>query len=246
MRAMEDDLQWINTTTAGGSAGGVYILGHYPQISSSATFVPPRFHHLVRGAFAGHTHNHIRTNLKNLFTQVGSVDPAGSNSFMIAEIAAGNGYRVVVDPARDAYTFDFKGKPGDISSPQDWKKAQAPPKPPPGTPTPPPTPPTPTPPTPSPVPRDWKCYDNMDNHRALTKPPFNLVDHDITEGITNVAGCEHACVASSGCVVVVWHASDLHCHTLTGAVTHEQFVATLNATKQSTACMHIPVPATAA
>jgi hypothetical protein len=34
------------------------------------TFIPPRFHHLVRGTFAGHVHFHRATNLSNLFTQV--------------------------------------------------------------------------------------------------------------------------------------------------------------------------------
>jgi hypothetical protein len=33
MRAMLDDLEWINSTTDGGLTGGVYVLGHYPQVS---------------------------------------------------------------------------------------------------------------------------------------------------------------------------------------------------------------------
>jgi hypothetical protein len=250
MRAMENDLQWINTTTNGGLLGGVFVLGHYPQISGCFirpptyecgidTFIPPRFHHLIRGTFAGHVHFHTATNRTNLFTQVGSLDPAGSNSFMVTEISASTGYRVVVDPTRDAYTFSFKGKPGEVSSAQWWKA----PNPRPGAPTPPPTPapaPVPTPvPPPTPLVHGWECHENRDNHYALTAPPYNLKDHDYTEGLSNLADCEGACNASLGCVVVVWHGSDRHCHTLTGHVTRAQFIATLNVTAKSVACMHI-------
>jgi rubredoxin len=88
----------------------------------------------------------------------------------------------------------------------------------------------------------------MDNHHALAAPPYNLTDHDITEGLSTVTDCEKLCNATLGCVVVVWHGSDRHCHILTGPVTRAQFSATLNATAKadkSAACMHVaaaPVP----
>jgi hypothetical protein len=96
--------------------------------------------------------------------------------FVMDHFAAASGYRVVVDPDRgDAYTFRFRGQPGDVSSAQ-WWGAEVPKPPPTPTPTPPPptpTPPPPTPPTP-PVPVGWECHEGMDNHKALAAAPFNL------------------------------------------------------------------------
>ena len=49
--------------------------------------------------------------------------------------------------------------------------------------------------------------------------------------------CEGACVATEGCAVVVWHIPDKHCHTLTGTVTHDAFVAGLRPQLSANSCM---------
>ena len=129
---MLDDLAWI----AAQPSSGVYVLGHYPQIAGCLirppeydecgidTFVPQEYHHLIRGAFAGHIHSHTKTNITNMFTQVGSVDPSGSDSFMVAKVNRANGYRVVVDPKYDAHTYE--GKVGQLSTAAGWKGPAAP------------------------------------------------------------------------------------------------------------------------
>ena len=129
---MLDDLAWI----AAQPSSGVYVLGHYPQIAGCLirppeydecgidTFVPQEYHHLIRGAFAGHIHSHTKTNITNMFTQVGSVDPSGSDSFMVAKVNRANGYRVVVDPKNDAHTYE--GKVGQLSTAAGWKGPAAP------------------------------------------------------------------------------------------------------------------------
>ena len=77
----------------------------------------------------------------------------------------------------------------------------------------------------------WEC------HKDMGAVLSSLKDVDNTKGFKSVTDCEGRCNGIDGCTVVNWHESDLHCHTLTGATTHEKFVASLKPEKTSTACM---------
>jgi hypothetical protein len=106
--------------------------------------------------------------------------------------------------------------------------------PPPTLPTP-PTPPTPPPPTPQGM--VWECHDGMSaSNTNLKLKDADLAGPPFGEPTATVATCESACDKTKDCVVVNWHEDDKHCHTMSGAVTHGQFVGALQ-TSASTACM---------
>ncbi len=143
-------------------------------------------------------------------------------------------YRV----AKDHMTVVFHAHNGtelyrtDPILPRDLDKPPGPlpPLPPPAPPPPPPTP--PAPPAPTPAGMKWECHTDM-GAVGLS----GLKDVDNTKGFTSVTDCERLCNGIDGCTVVNWHAGDLHCHTLTGATTHQEFQKSLKTQKSSTACM---------
>jgi hypothetical protein len=100
-----------------------------------------------------------------------------------------------------------------------------PPTPPTTPPTPPPThPPTPAPPTPPPTPptpppqppagMKWECHDKTSFSNKATKLTDKDLGCDGDCAESTLEKCEGACVTTPTCAVVVWHASDKHCHTL--------------------------------
>jgi hypothetical protein len=92
-------------------------------------FIPPEFRSIVRGVFAGHIHSSAATNTSSLFTQVGSVDQAGSDSFFIANISRSNDYRILLDPSSHEHMSYDRSKVGVPSSPQNWQPSQDKPRP---------------------------------------------------------------------------------------------------------------------
>ena len=165
------------------------------------------------------------TNTTSLFTQVGSVDQAGSDSFFIANVSANrHDYAILLDPADgDTHMAYNRSKVGVPSAAANWHPS------------------SPPPPGPGPGPSrnvSWDCYTGEDNHDALVKPPYNLRDHDVASGVGDLEACQGMCAASRQCMVAVWHANDAHCHTLTGAVTQAEFVHTLQPVKDSVACFN--------
>ena len=116
--AMKADLDFVRS-----QGGGVYVLGHQPSVMTSENFAPNRkeHHDLLRGSFGGHIHSHKRTNRSTLYTQVGSVDPAGSNSFMVAQVGPAGGYKLIVDPAKDAFVYT-PPKAGLLSNASYWRQ----------------------------------------------------------------------------------------------------------------------------
>ena len=199
---------------------------------------------MVRGTFAGHIHSNAKTNTSSLFTQVGSVDQAGSDSFFVANISAANDWAIVLDPKTDdLITYSkAKGATNAVSNASNWLRGYIPPKPKPKPkpPSPPPSPPGPLPPAPPPGPRGgkWQCHMGTDNHRVLMEPPFRLKDKDFIGNSSTVEACEAKCELAAGCAAVVWHSDDLHCHTLTGALTAAQFTASLRPGKASESCFN--------
>ena len=102
-RALYADLDWI---AARGAA--VYLIGHHPQTIGCLNergihacgydrWIPARYRPLIRGIFSGHIHKHAPTNMTNYFTQVGSVDQAGDDTFYIANITHAADYHAVID-----------------------------------------------------------------------------------------------------------------------------------------------------
>jgi hypothetical protein len=62
------------------------------------------------------------------------------------------------------------------------------------------------------------------------------VDHKTP---TSLAGCEQLCLATAGCVVIVFHGKDKHCHTLSGTVTHDAYEASLKKDSERETCLLI-------
>lgn len=243
--ALAADLAWVKA-----QGGRVYLIGHHPQTvgclwehdfaqthgCGGDRFIPPQFRSIIRGVFAGHIHSSAPTNLTSLFTQVGSLDQAGSDSFFIANITSANDYAILLDPNEPTNHMAYdRSKVGEPSAAQYWQPSHHP------HPHPlPPSPPTPTPPVP-PVPPvgngTWECFSDQDNHYKLIKSPYSLKDDDISSGVLDLQGCKDRCNVSNQCLVIVWHAGDRHCHVLSGkSVTAAQFVATLQPEKESWAC----------
>ena len=108
------------------------------------------------------------------------------------------------------------------------------PAPPPGPPAPTPTP-TPTPPPrPAPAGVSWECHEGMtvDLHK------LPLQDHDLKSVGKQISSCEDKCATTSSCVAILWHETDHHCHTLSGAPpTQLEFAAALKKGKQHQACL---------
>ena len=67
------------------------------------------------------------------------------------------------------------------------------------------------------------------------------VNVDLEHGMQVIADCRGKCNALKGCVAVNWHKGDLHCHVLTGSVTSDQFMASLQKQETTTACMLVKV-----
>ena len=92
------------------------------------------------------------------------------------------------------------------------------------------------PPTPVPPGKQWECHDGYQSTNSM-----NLTDDDLKYVGSKLSACENECNAR-GCPVVVWHASDEHCHVLSGSVSHEDFVSSLQKAADYTACMLVPKP----
>ena len=240
--AFYDDLAWIAKR-----GGAVYLIGHHPQTIGCLVeqgkahscgydkWIPAQYRPIIRGVFAGHIHKHHATNTTNYFTQLGSIDQAGDDTFYIADITneAGEDYRIVVD-ASHGDLVTYRSGPG-LPNETLWHISH-------DAPTAPPTPspqPTPTPPGP-PAPRGWECHVALE---ATFKSSVVVNDTDWHDGFTDLASCTAKCLHVELCEAVNWHASDRHCHTLAGAYTHEQYEASLrNASNydkdEVTTCMY--------
>ncbi len=103
-------------------------------------------------------------------------------------------------------------------------------------PTPPPPPPPPTPPAPTPAGMTWECHDNMGSEKLRAH------DVDLTQGFNSTENCTSRCNGIKGCIVVNWHTDDLHCHVLSGNITHNDFLNSLREEPDSIACMLVPAP----
>ena len=65
-----------------------------------------------------------------------------------------------------------------------------------------------------------------------------LRDRDLKSVGKQISSCEGRCATTSGCVAILWHESDHHCHTLSGAPpTQPEFAAALKKGKQHQACL---------
>jgi hypothetical protein len=132
MTAFAEDLAFVQTKQRpGGVGGGVYLIGHHPQTVGCLNehgifacgydhFVPKHYQSLIRGVFAGHIHSNAKTNGTNHFTQVGSVDQGGSDSFFVASVTARHPY-VAVDPATADLVQYQKVPHGHVSSVNNWQ-----------------------------------------------------------------------------------------------------------------------------
>jgi hypothetical protein len=67
----------------------------------------------------------------------------------------------------------------------------------------------------------------------------NTMDLKVRRGKTSetLAQCQVDCVKTADCAVIVLHSTDSHCHTLSGAVTHAAYTASLQKASDYETCM---------
>lgn len=80
----------------------------------------------------------------------------------------------------------------------------------------------------------WECHDKMTSSNSM-----GLNDHDLEYVGAEITDCKGRCDGKN-CKVIVWHSSVQHCHTLSGAVTHDDFVASLTTSSDYSACFFNP------
>jgi hypothetical protein len=69
-----------------------------------------------------------------------------------------------------------------------------------------------------------------------TSNSMHLTDHDGKTKET-VAQCQAECIKTADCAVIKFHSKDGHCHTLSGAVTHAAYTASLQKASDYETCM---------
>ena len=225
-RAFFADLAWIAAR-----GGAVYLIGHHPQTIGCLNergihacgydhWIPAQYRPLIRGIFAGHIHRHAPTNMTNYFTQVGSIDQAGDDTFYIANITSAADYHVVLDPTRGdlvAYTR-APGMPNESL----WHRSPiAPP-----TPNTDPTPHTGVNCTKSPLCQSgeccWQCHPGLD---SITFERGSANDTDWTSNVADLWSCIALCARIHTCARVNWYPRDHRCHTLSGGYAHAEYEA---------------------
>jgi len=93
---------------------------------------------------------------------------------------------------------------------------------------------SPTPPAPVPPGHSWECHANKTTTNAM-----GLHDSDLKYVGSARSDCENQCNVR-GCPVIVWHATDEHCHVLSGSLSHDDFVASLTTDHDRSTCMLVP------
>jgi hypothetical protein len=248
----DDDpqLAWLKTTLASSSAyDWTIVQGHFPIHSCTTgehgdtrkliTQIQPLLEAAKADAyFSGHDHilQHIEINGVHYHgSGAGGKRHSGFNKQYkgLEGVADGAFGFMRHNGTKTELTTTFVLADG--STPYSYTLKKGPPTPPtPAPPTPPPAPPTPAPPTPVPAPTpagaSWEC------HPKMTSIGLNLTDHD-TKKSTTLAKCEQSCAKITGCKVIVLHTKDAHCHTLTGAVTHDEYNASLAGNADFETCM---------
>jgi len=248
-------MEWLEDTLKASTASFLVVAGHYPVWSICEhgptaglvqTLKPLFEQYHVTAYIAGHDHciesfvdtgidyhgmgaSHINT----ASTAHANAVPKGLLKFHTAGKSGGFGSFFVNETA-----FIGKQHEGDgtllYTAPTRSPRSLTPaPPPPPAPPAPGPVP--PPPPAPTPAGKSWECHAKTQINDAKVSW---LTDADIKDAAGNeITGCEEACNGHVGCVAIVWHGKDNHCHTLSGpAPTHDQLVASLDKEASHTSC----------
>ena len=72
-----------------------------------------------------------------------------------------------------------------------------------------------------------------------TTNSMGLADKDLKDKADTIAKCEAACDSTQDCAVILFHNKDKHCHTLSGKITHDAYVATLKSDSDHETCMRV-------
>ncbi len=105
----------------------------------------------------------------------------------------------------------------------DWQSSPAPPRP---------------APSPPPSGTKWECHAGFSANSSHLSGVINI---DMTYGFTSIDDCTGTCNSIQQCGVINWHDNDLHCHIVTGNVTHDEFISSLQPSSLPyTACIRVP------
>ena len=91
------------------------------------------------------------------------------------------------------------------------------------------------------IPASWCRIEYLVCVSGMGAVGLKVVDVDVEHGMQVIADCRGKCNALKGCVAVNWHKGDLHCHVLTGSVTPDRFMASLQKQETTIACMLVKV-----
>lgn len=91
---------------------------------------------------------------------------------------------------------------------------------------------SPTLPSPVPAGMQWECHAQHTSTDAL-----RLRDDDLRYVGSSIGACQNECNARRGCTAIVWFAADERCRVLSGATTHGDYLASLEADPGRSTCV---------
>merc|ERR1719261_230734 len=246
-------LEWLEQQLSGSSADYVVVAGHYPvwsicehgpteQLIDSVRPLLEKYN--VTAYMNGHDHcaEYIDEGRGVQYHTIGSAhgwDTSTAHASAVPKDSlkfhpkSGTGGFASVSFSKAGFTVTHMDAAGNalFAAPTLTPRPQSGPTPPPT-----PAPPTPVPaPTPAPAPATWECHADSDAQ------PSGLKDTDHTDTSYSLKSCQAKCAASSGCMVIRYHATDKHCHTLAGSITRDAYEASVKpSTKSYETCFKTP------
>ena len=96
---------------------------------------------------------------------------------------------------------------------------------------------SPTPPSPVPRGLRWECH-----AQRTTTDATGLRDDDLRYVGSSIGDCKNECNARLGCKAIVWYAADERCRVLSGVMTHDGYVASLETDPGRSTCALVEEP----